>query len=310
MDCEKVFLGHTAAINAIRFTSDGSYCMTASDDKSLRLWNPYRSAAVETNSLEKQAYCVQTFTGVHGYSVVDVAISQDKSRFASGGEDKSCFLWDVVQSRVIRRIQAHNLRTNSLCFNSDASVLFTASYDKTVKCWDLRAQQRDPIQILSDFSDSVTFVRMSSNAIIASSVDGAVRIYDMRQGYMHADNLIDPITSISLSEDEKTYIATCLGGKLRMMEISTGRVLKEYAGGHIHKNFKIEACYENDYTSLLCGSEDGSFCHYAIVSGEIKGEKTQAHRKAISSVAYHPTTNHFLTSSYDSEAKLWKKTTG
>jgi mitogen-activated protein kinase organizer 1 len=33
--------------------------------------------------------------------------STDNSRFASGGGDKSAFLWDVSTGKVIRRFQGH-----------------------------------------------------------------------------------------------------------------------------------------------------------------------------------------------------------
>eukprot|EP01040_Poterioochromonas_malhamensis_P008027 gene8027-8677_t len=304
----RVFSGHTGAINAVRLTHDGNYCMTASDDKSIRLWNPNRNVEDEIQSSSNQApsaYCIQAFTGVHGYSVVDIAITLDKSKFASGGDDKACFLWDVAGNRVMRRIQAHNLRTNSLCFNQDGSVLYTASYDKTVKCWDLRANQRDPIQTLSDFTDSVTFVRQSSSAIFASSVDGTVRIYDMRQGFMHTDRFHDPVTSLQVSEDEKTYLATCLGGKIRMMEVGGGKLLKEYFNGHQHQHFKIESCFENNYSSIVTGSEDGSIVHYQIITGDVLRRTENAHKRGISSISYHPMAESFITASYDGEAKLW-----
>jgi mitogen-activated protein kinase organizer 1 len=306
----RVLSGHEYAINSIRFTKDGSYCMTASDDKTVKLWNPHRNAEGEEENAVPRALCIQTFAGVHGYSALDVAITNDKSRFASAGEDRQCFLWDVVRSQVIRRIQTHNQRTNSLDFNEDGSVLFTASYDKTVKCWDLKSQNRDPIQILTDFKDSVTFLRQIGHYIIASSVDGYVRSYDMRQGLMNADNLFDPVTCLSFSEDEKMYLATCLSNnnksKLKLMEFSTGKSLKDYSG-HRHQHYKIESCFENNYSSIVCGSEDGNLYHYHLLNGNIQDTTLNAHRKAISSLSYHPTMDVFVTASYDSEAKLWKR---
>ena len=40
--------------------------------------------------------------------------------------------------------------------NEDCTVVMTASYDNTLKFWDLRSVNREPIQTLSDFRDSVT----------------------------------------------------------------------------------------------------------------------------------------------------------
>ena len=55
----------------------------------------------------QRALFIKSYTGAHGYGVLDVAISSDKSKFCSAGVDKTCFLWDVASGKVIRRIQAH-----------------------------------------------------------------------------------------------------------------------------------------------------------------------------------------------------------
>ena len=30
------------SVNAVRFTHDGNYCMTASEDRTVKLWNPHK----------------------------------------------------------------------------------------------------------------------------------------------------------------------------------------------------------------------------------------------------------------------------
>lgn len=64
------------------------------------------------------------------YEVLDVAVMADNSQFASCGEDKAAFLWDVSTGAVVRRMQGHEQRINACCFSTKGSVLFTASYDK------------------------------------------------------------------------------------------------------------------------------------------------------------------------------------
>lgn len=64
--------GHSAAINAVRFTSDGSYCMTCSDDRTVKLWNPHKDDPSVTTG---NALLIKTYSGVHGYQVFDISIS-------------------------------------------------------------------------------------------------------------------------------------------------------------------------------------------------------------------------------------------
>ena len=139
-------------VNVVRLTHDGNYCLTAGEDRSIRLYNPHKSdycfidkaTASGTTSERKveKALFIKTYSGAHGYPILDVVVSQDKSKFASAGDDRSFFLWDVTSGNVIRRFQGHSQKVNSLAMNVDGTVLITASNDQTVKCWDLRSNNR------------------------------------------------------------------------------------------------------------------------------------------------------------------------
>ena len=68
-------------------------------------------------------------------------------------------------------------------------MIATGSFDNSVKLWDLMSSQHKPIQVLDDFKDSVTKVVFTDDQIIASSVDGYLRTYDLRMGKLVKDNL-------------------------------------------------------------------------------------------------------------------------
>ena len=61
------------------------------------------------------------------------------------------------------------------------------SYDASVRIWDLRSQQRMPIQILTEAKDSITSLSINGVHIVSGSVDGQVRWYDLRQGELRSD---------------------------------------------------------------------------------------------------------------------------
>lgn len=49
--------------------------------------------------------------------------AHDNARFASGGGDRSVFLWNVTAGVTERRIPGHLGKINAVAFNADASVL-------------------------------------------------------------------------------------------------------------------------------------------------------------------------------------------
>lgn len=52
-----------------------------------------------------------------------------------------------------------------------------------------RSQNRSPIQVLDDARDAVQALHVSSGTIFTGSVDGHVRIYDLRMGQLRSDYL-------------------------------------------------------------------------------------------------------------------------
>ena len=87
-----------------------------------------------------------------------------------------------------KRIQAHSSKINAIQLNDDCTVCITASYDQTVKCWDLRSSSYEPIQVLQDFKDSVSCLSLKvDSCILTGCIDGHVRLYDMRKGNGYDD---------------------------------------------------------------------------------------------------------------------------
>jgi len=313
----------TSAVNAVRFTRDGNYCLSASDDRTIRLWNPHkddpRSTCNSFSSSVMQSASplhIKTYGGGHGLGINDVTISKNNERFASCGGDKFCLIWDITSGSIVRRLQGHSQRINSVDMNDDGSLLMTASYDSTVSLWDLRSSNRDPVQTLRDFKDSVTCVvhtRQHVGKIIASSVDGSIRIFDIRSGLVHVDQMKEPIACIRLSHDESSVLATCIGGEVlatgsvRLVEISSGRLLQEYQG-HVNNSYKTESCLSCDDVHVLSGSEEGNIWVWNLITGKVNTKLCirNAHKKAVSSLSYHPNLPFFVSSSYDGSVKCWK----
>lgn len=251
------------------------------------------------------ALLIKSFSGIHSYPILDIGISNDNSKFASCGMDRLCFYYDVATGQVIKRIPAHSQKINAVSLNTDATVLLTASDDKTLKAWDLRSNMKDPIQVMDQFKDSVTCIdqtsSQNSSQIGAGSVDGCVYAFDMRSGLLNIDNIKSPITSIQYSANQKTILATCLGSILRLLSVESGQILQEYYGGHIHESFKVQSVFSCDNSTILCASENNnSICLYDFLSSKVvakkkfnfvvDNKKQNSSKKSVSvlSLAHHP----------------------
>lgn len=284
--------GHEGAVLAVRFNNTGTYCLSCGKDRTLRLWNPHKGTAIKT------------YTG-HGYDVRDVVVSRENSRLASCGGDRQIFYWDVATGKVIRKFRGHDGIVNSICYGPMDETLVSGGYDQAVRVWDCRSRSFEPIMSMKPFGDSVTTVLLSkTEEIVAGSVDGTVRRFDVRAGCLFTEDLGQSVTSVALSHDNLCILAACLDGRMRLLDKATGTLLAQYKG-HKQESIRLECGFSTSDAYTFCGSEDGRVCYYELVE-ESMVESFQAHAGVVTGLAMHPKGECLLTSSTDGAIKVWQ----
>ncbi|XP_040270992.1 WD repeat domain-containing protein 83 isoform X2 [Bufo bufo] len=239
------------AVRAVRFNADGHYCMTCGSDKSLKLWNPHKGTMLKT------------YSG-HGYEVLDAAGSCDNSQICSCSSDKTVILWDVAQGQVVRKFRGHAGKVNCVEFNEESTVVVSGSIDSSIRCWDGRSRRPEAIQILDEAKDGISSIKVSDHEILAGSVDGSLRRYDLRVGELCADYVGSPITCVSFSRDCQCLLASSLDSCLRLLDKDTGELLGEYSG-HKNTSYKLDSCLSEKDTHVVSCSEDGTVCFWDLV---------------------------------------------
>lgn len=273
---------------------DGNYCLTGSYDRTIRLWNPHK---------EKE---IRSYLG-HGFQVLDLDIARDNNNFISCGEDKQAYYWDVEKAVILRKYYGHSHRINCIKFNKDCQVFASGSFDKTVRIWDGRSRSIQAIQVLDHAYDSVSSLVFSNFELTTASIDGCVRVYDLRMGEIKVDTIGHPVTSLSLSIDGNILLASSLDAKLRLIDKDDGSVYKEYSG-HQNSDFKLENTFSNDDAYVISGSEDGKIYFWSLEEGSVV-QCLRAHDKMVTGVSYHPLQPYLLSVSADCTMKLWGRPT-
>jgi WD40 repeat protein len=96
--------GHTAAVRACAFSHDGSRLATASQDKTVRVWD------VETGK------CLFVFE--HIGRVYDVHFSLDSKKIISSSSFATCTLWDLEKAKPVDDEPERQFKTGSgTCFS-------------------------------------------------------------------------------------------------------------------------------------------------------------------------------------------------
>ncbi|KAK3373802.1 mitogen-activated protein kinase organizer 1 [Lasiosphaeria ovina] len=227
-------LGSSGPVHAVSYSaSPGTYILTGSADRSIRLYNPSTTTAPPPLP---EGRLIQTYAA-HGYEVLALAVAGDNARFASAGGDRAVFLWDVATGQTTRRFggaAGHGGRVNAVAFGGAGdSLVVSGGLDTTVRVWDTRSGGGSfggkPVQVLTDAKDAVAAVAVSAAEIVTGSVDGRVRSYDVRMGRLVVDVLPASVASLCLARDAKTVLVGALDSKLRLLDRATGACLRTYA---------------------------------------------------------------------------------
>jgi len=98
--------GHRDSIQAITITPDGKRVVSASSDKTLRVWDM------------ESGVCLCTLVG-HADAVTTLAITPDGMRVISGSKDFTLRLWDTTSGKCLRILEGHADEVYSLAITPD-----------------------------------------------------------------------------------------------------------------------------------------------------------------------------------------------
>ena len=299
--CVRIFKGHEGPVYCAAFEGShlpttciiclatGAYLLTGGQDKEVSLFN------VHSGSL------ISTFSGC-GYTVNDLSISPGGGTFLTGA-GRTLHLWDTAGQRILRRFTGHQERINAVAYGAGDSIAASASYDRTVRLWDVRGSGRFPLMVLEEARDSVTALHLHRHFILTGSVDGYVRCYDIRKGALKIDHVQHPITTVRFTEDCLAYIATSLDSTIRLFDMSSGIVLNSYVG-HTNSSHPIRATLFAEDALIAAGSEDGALHIWDLLTAKPVSVLSD-HRQSLTFVIPHPKLDSLLTGSLDGTVRLW-----
>ena len=207
-----------------------------------------------------QGRLIQTYSA-HGYEVLSIDVASDNERFVSSGGDRSVFLWDVARAVTTRRfggnVHGHSSRINCVNFAGDGgSLVVSGGFDTTVRLWDAKSGSLKPIQVLDEARDAITCLAIHGPEVVAGSVDGRVRSYDVRMGRCTTDVIGASVTSLSLTRDGRAMLVSSLDSKVRLMDREKGTCLRAYSDpSWKNEELRIQSLLGQSEKYVLAGDE-------------------------------------------------------
>jgi WD40 repeat protein len=167
--CLRTLSGHTDWVNAVAIAPDGNTAISASWDKTLKIWD------TETGTE------VRTLTG-HTDPVNAVAIAPDGNTAISASWDYSLKIWDTETGTEVRTLTGHTKSVRGVAIAPDGNTAISASWDYSLKIWDTETGRE--LKTLTAHTDDVNAVAISPNGktAISASDDNTLKVWDLLSG--------------------------------------------------------------------------------------------------------------------------------
>src|SRR5262249_32735209 len=250
--------GHEETVYSVVFSQDGKTLLSASFDKSVKLWDV--AGAKE----------LRTFAGPNGHQnlVLSVAFSPDGQTFASGGADNTAKIWDIPMRQALKdmplteavtataispdgkslaaagkdgaikiwnaadgkelfRLTGHVGPVTALAYSANGQLLASTGADNTLRFWNPANGQ--PIAVVGAHAAPTLALGLAPNGAAAytAGADGLLKFWQLppvpsRPFPAHGET----VTSVALSADGNTLVTGCADKNVRVFNFENGQLAR------------------------------------------------------------------------------------
>ena len=322
--------GHSNSVTSVAFSPDGTRLLSASDDKTLKLWDAATGQLMRTFEAHTEVKSVvfsrdgtRLLSGgngdtlqlwdaasgqlirTHSSSALSVAFSPDGTRLLAGGP-RGARLWDAASGRLIHTFTGHELPVYAVAFSPDGTYLLSGA--EHVRLWD--AASGLLIRTFKGYSGSAQSVASSPDGkhLLSGSSDKTLKLWDAATGQLVRTFVGHThwLRSVAFSPDGTRLLSDGDDRTLRVWDTASGQLVRSFERQRRNAG---SAAFSPDGRQLLSIGPDNALALWDAASGQLL-RSLQGHKSTVESVAFSPDGTRLLSGSDDRTLKLWDAGSG
>ncbi|KAG8713891.1 hypothetical protein FRC08_012674 [Ceratobasidium sp. 394] len=301
--------GHSAYVDSVAFSHDGSRIVSGSLDGTVRVWDAETGNAI-----------LKPLRG-HSNNVVSVAFSHDDCLIASGSLDNTVRLWDAETGNPISQLGGHSSGVTSVAFTHDDRRIVSGSADCAIRIWDIAGEnsaRHDESGSLKGHLGAVSSVALSPNGrrIASGSKDSTIRVWDMDTGDAVFEPLLgssSQVWSVAFSPDGGHILSGFSDNTIRVWNAETGDAVSELLRSPMTRK-ALSLAFSPDLHRVASGSNEGTVYIWDADTGKAVLGPLEGHLRGwrgwVETIAFSHDGRHVVSGSADNTVRVWDAETG
>lgn len=206
-------IGHTNFVRKAVFNSDCKQLASASDDKTIRLWD------FSDHSL--------TIMEGHSDGIRTLSYSPDGKYLVSASDDKSMKVWDTTTGKCFFTLRGHNHWVMQATYSPDGKYIASISIDKTIKIWDAKtgALLRTIDNKSNGYMMEFSFSPDGNSIMTKTESSDTIKIWNISNGKLEREIKTDNYRgAVCFSPDGKRFLSNSPG--VSLWDVENGKKIK------------------------------------------------------------------------------------